>query len=172
MTENKKKIAHWHIAIFANIIILVLLIWYPSFWLINSGENILAVKFWLNFISTQKKSLLLIIGYPIALFELSKGVYVLFDKPFLSIFGEKSIFLYSLSGNQQIKWSEVSSLEVKQLENLPGRKSKSYKIFEVTISKIYNDKEIKFTIETFSDTKIDSILNLKNSSSVYSPGLL
>jgi hypothetical protein len=162
MKSKKTKITHWQVAIFADIIIFVFLILYLVFWLTNAGENILNIQFWLNYISTHQSVLVLIFGYPIALFELSKAIYSLFDKPFLCIFNEKGISLYSLSGDLKIKWPEVSSFEVKQLENSPGKKSKSYKIYEIRLSKGHDPKEIKFTIETFSDTKIDSILNLGN----------
>jgi hypothetical protein len=162
---KKAKITCWDWEIISALLllrqltlgILILFIW-PTL----GGENILSLNYWMGTYTglTPFKILLLLIGTPYLFIWTIYQLFINFGRLILAIFTEKDICLYSLNGVRTIPWVEISAFTIDQIENSPGRKSKSFKYFEVKLS-TNHEQDITFVFETFSDTKADLILKLR-----------
>jgi hypothetical protein len=130
-------------------------------WPLAAGKDILSLSFWLSMVSGLHpwNAIAYLIGYPAMYCFVLYVIFSNFDRPILCAFKEKFIYLYALSGVKKIPWEKVSSLDIKQIENSPGKMSKSLKYFEVNL-RLTEETKLQFQFETFSDTRVYEILDV------------
>lgn len=130
-------------------------------WPLAEGKDILSPSFWLSMVSGLYlwNAIAYLVGYPAIYCFILYVIFSNFDRPILCIFGGKFISLYALSGIKKIPWREVFSLNIKQVENSPGKMSKSLKYFEVNLQ-ITEERKLQFQFETFSNTKVTEVLEM------------
>jgi hypothetical protein len=157
---KKNSVICWNFIIISDTLGFGFFLFYLEVLPTVSGLNIFAASYWLDILKelSYLKISLFLFGF---LFIHFYGIYRLvinFYKPFLCAFKKENIFLYALGGVTKIPWEKMKLVDIKEIENLQGRKSKYYKFFEVTLQ--LAEEKIQFQFETFSDTKVAEILDM------------
>lgn len=158
---KKRSVICWDNLVILALQSLLFIMFFTVIWPIAEGNNILSAGFWLSMLNGLSPTVVLIcaIGYPAMYCFILYVIFSNFDRPILCSFGGEFISLYALSGIKKIPWGEVFSLDIKQVENSPGKISKSLKYFEINLQ-IAEERKLQFQFETFSDTKTAEILDV------------
>lgn len=164
---KKAAVVCWDFLILTNTLGLFPIIFLTIVWPVAEGKDIFSVSFWLSMLDglTPLNILMCVVGYPLIYCYAIYKVFTNFSRPVLCVFKRSDISLYTLRGIRKILWSKVQSIDIKQIENLKGKMSKSFKFFEVTLQ-FAEENQLKFQFETFSNTKVSLILDIWRASQV------